>query len=191
MQSFVSKIFKAEGIILLRKNIGEADRIVTVFTKEYGKLRLIAKGIRKTSSRRSGHLEIFSHVHLVIHQGKSMDSITEVSQVDVSETLGKDLEGISVAYFYCELINMLLPEKQEHRDVFELLVDALDNLKGDAKSEVQRQSKTFALTLLRTLGFLEASRDLRGKELQTFIENITERRLRTPKLIRQIFVDSI
>lgn len=183
-----AKVTKAEGIILSRKNIGEADRIVTVFTKEYGKMRLMAKGIRKTASRRAPYLEIFAHVRIVIHMGKGMESITEVTPVGAQDLLRNDLERISVAYFYCELINHLLPEKQEHRDVFVLLRDALDHLRTCEVDAIGGQSKMFALTLLRSLGFLEHTRDLGGKELQTFIESITERRLRTPRLIRQIFI---
>ena len=185
-----AKVSKAEGIILSRKNIAEADRIVTIFTKEFGKLRLMAKGIRKTASRRAPYLEIFSHVNIVIHQGKGMESITEVTPVGEQDLLRNDLERISVAYFYCELVNHLLPEKQEHRDVFILLADALDVLRHSTFESIGSQSKTFALALLRLLGFLESTRDLGGKELQSFIENITERRLRTPKLIKQVFMAS-
>ena len=185
-----AKVTKAEGIILSRKNIGEADRIVTVFTKEFGKMRLMAKGIRKTASRRAPYLEIFSHVVIVTHQGKGMESITEVTPIGAQDLLRDDLERISVAYFYCELVNHLLPEKQEHRDVFALLCDALDYLRTCEVDAIGGQSKQFALTLLRHLGFLEGTRDLGGKELQTFIENITERRLRTPKLIKQVFLAS-
>jgi DNA repair protein RecO len=128
-------------------------------------------------------------VYVVIHQGKGMESITEVTPVGQQDELRDDLERISVAYFYCELVNLLLPEKQEHRDVFILLTDALDALRNGTHDSIGGQSKTFALTLLRYLGFLESTRDLGGRELQTFIENITERRLRTPKLIRQIFAN--
>lgn len=184
------KVTKAEGVILSRKNVGEADRIITVFTKEYGKLRLLAKGVRKTASRRGPHLEIFSHVILMIHQGKMMDTITEVTPFPKSNQVRLDLERISVAYFYCELVNLLLPEKQEHRDVFDDLTNALSALGTTDADKLHLQTKSFALGLLRSLGFLETHRKLGGEELQTFIENITERKLRTPKLIRQIFTNT-
>lgn len=181
------KLSKAHAVILSRKNVGEADRIITVFTKEYGKLRLLAKGVRKSGSRRSPHLEIFSSVALVIHQGKSMDTITEVTPLSPQSSIQRDLEHISVAYFYCELVNLLLPEKQEHGNVYASLSEALKTLGVSSGDPLHVQTKTFALTLLRQLGFLDSHKQLSGGELQTFIENITERRLRTPRLIRQIF----
>lgn len=184
------KASKAHAVILSRKNIGEADRIITVFTKEHGKMRLLAKGVRKSASRRAPHLEIFSSVALVIHQGKSMDTITEVTPLSPSSRIVHDLEHISVAYFYCELVNLLLPEKQEHRNVYVSLVEALEALGRSDGEQLHVQTKTFALSLLRELGFLDTHKQLSGKELQSFIENITERRLRTPKLIRQIFANT-
>lgn len=176
------KLYKADAIILSRKNHGESDRIITVFTKEYGKLRLIAKGIRKISSRRAPHLEIFSRVQLVMHQGYTMDSVSEVTSLYPGDKK-LDLQEISIAYFYCELVNALLPEKQVHTDVYELLGGALESL---VHGNIYAKSKDFTLTLLRILGFLEHDSPLRGEELQQFIENITQRKLRTPKLIRQV-----
>ncbi len=73
---------------------------------------------------------------------------------------------------------------------YELLCVALDTLEQAKETEVHPHSKAFALSLLRHLGFLEQSKVLSGSELQHYIENITERKLRTPKLIRQIFVSA-
>lgn len=178
--------YRAEGIILKRKNTGEADRIITVFTREYGKIRLIAKGIRKVKSRRAPFLEVFSRVVLLIHTGKGMDSISEASAVVAYPSIRKDLEKVSVAYFLCELVDVLLPEKQEHRDVYLLLSDALAGLNGAAAPAIYAQSRQFALSLLWALGFLPRERKLTGPALQAFIENITEKDLRTPAFVRKI-----
>lgn len=178
--------YRAEGIILKRKNIGEADRIVTVFTREYGKLRLIAKGIRKVTSRRAPHLEVFSRVVLLIHRGKAWDSISEVSSVAAYPMIRKDLEKVSVGYFLCELVDALLPEKQEHRDVYILLTDALSDLDSGSKPAMYAHSRQFAVSLLWALGFLPHERKLAGADLQAFIENITEKDLRTPAFVRKI-----
>jgi len=64
------KTYSSEGIILSRKNYGEADRILTVFSKNYGKVTLLAKGIRKLISKKRGHLEIFSEVKFSAVSGK-------------------------------------------------------------------------------------------------------------------------
>jgi DNA repair protein RecO (recombination protein O) len=178
--------YRAEGIILKRKNTGEADRIITVFTREYGKIRLIAKGIRKVKSRRAPYLEVFSRVILLIHTGKSLDGISEASAVVAYPALRKDLEKVSLAYFLCELVDVLLPEKQEHRDVYLLLSDALAALNAGSAPAIYAQSREFALSLLWALGFLPRDRTLAGLKLQAFIESITEKDLHTPAFVRKI-----
>lgn len=180
------KLYKAEGIILSRRNVGEADRILTIFTREYGKVRLIAKGIRRISSRRGPHLEIFTQVHLMIHRGTTMDSVTEATPVDTFEFLRLDLERVSMAYFYCELVSVLLAEHQEHADVYQLLVDTLSNLSTHTGTLDPMVFREFTLELLWTLGFLPRQKRLQGAKLQSFVENIAERKLRTPKLVRQL-----
>ncbi len=180
------RIYKADGIILKRKNIGESDRILTIFTKEYGKLRIIAKGIRRVTSRRAPHLEVFTRVNTLLHRGKSLDSISEVEPVEIFEEIRGDLGRVSIAYLYCELIDALLPEKQEHRDIFDLLVHSLQTLNNKDSDDTYYYSRQFALELLWRLGFLPRSKTLRGDDLKSFIENITEKRLRTPHFARHV-----
>lgn len=181
-----ARIYKAEGIILKRKNVGEADRIITVFTKQYGKLRLIAKGIRRISSRRAAHLEIFSQVSLVVHHGKSLDSVSEVQPIAAFESLRQDLQRVGVAYVLCELVDMLTPEKQEHEDIYLILSHTLATLEQSSGKALYDKSKHFALELLWTLGFLPREKTLNGVSLQAFIENISEKQLKTPRLVRHL-----
>lgn len=178
------RVYKAEGIILKRKNVGEADRIITVFTKEYGKIRLIAKGIRKVASRRAPHLEVFTRVRVVVHSGKSLESVSEVEPVDVYEHVRSDLSRVSMAYYLCELVDSLLPEKQEHPDVFILLTQALHALGKNTVASIYGVSKTFTLELLWTLGFLPRNKMLTGGDLQKFIETITEKRMKSTHFAR-------
>lgn len=179
------RIYKVEGIIIKRRNVSEADRILTVFTQNEGKIKLLAKGVRKINSRRSPHLEVFSQVKLVLHQAKNLDLISEVSPVKQLEI--KDLEKIGVAYFFCELIDALLPEKQEHADVYQLFVNHLNLLSVQNSPEIYHSSRDFVLELLWRLGFLPKTQRLSGSKLQNFVESIVEKNLRTPKLIRQVF----
>jgi DNA repair protein RecO (recombination protein O) len=76
-----SRVYVAEGIVLKRRNVGEADRILTVFTKKYGKIRVIAKGVRRITSRRAGHIEVFTRVILTLHSYKNMDIVTEAQAI--------------------------------------------------------------------------------------------------------------
>lgn len=185
----LSCVYKAEGIILRRKNVGEADRILTIFTKEYGKLRVIAKGIRKVTSRRGPHLEIFTRGVFVIHSGKTIDSVSEVQPRETYQTLRSDLKRVSLGYYCCELIDSLLPEKQEQNDVYSLLLRMFHEL--DNSHGIYKHVKVFTLELLWSLGFLPREKALSGSKLQSFIENITERKLKTPPFARRLYSDTI
>jgi len=177
------RVIKAQGIVLKRKNTGEADRIVTVFTKEFGKLRIIAKGIRKVSSRRAPHLEVFTHVSCVVHHGKTMDAVSEVTPIAMYAGIRGDLSKISVAYYLCELVDSLVPERQEQDDMYELLVSSLEALENP-NTNIYRLSREFTLELLWALGFLPRDQSPSGKELQSFIESITERKLKSTHFAR-------
>lgn len=178
-----SRIYKVEAIILKRRNVGETDRILTVFTKEYGKLRVIAKGIRRITSRRAPSLEVFNRVILLLYQGKALDIVTEVDLRDGYQTIRKDLVLINAGYYACELIDVLLPERQEHRDVFEKFKDHLSELES---TSVYHQSEAFALSLLHSLGFLPPSRILPSPEIQPYIERIAERRFRSYHFLKRV-----
>lgn len=184
-----SRVYKVDGIILKRKNVGEADRILTIFTKQYGKLRVIAKGIRKVSSRRAPHLEVFTHISAVVHSGKTFESISEVESLDTYKQLRKDLKRVSLGYYLCELIDSLLPISQEHRDVFTLLLQTLQKINDGGN--IYKQTKIFTLELLWMLGFLPRNKHLSGQKLQTFIESITERSLKTPPFARRLISGTI
>ena len=180
------RVYKAEGIILKRKNIGEADRIITIFTNEYGKLRVIAKGVRKISSRRGPHLEVFTHVQVMIHSGKTFESISEVVPIRAFDNIRKDLKRVSLAYYLCDLVDNLLAERQEHRDVFGLLIDAMGQIEDLDVNTLYSKSKLFTLELLWTLGFLPRNKSLNGQALQAFIETITERKLKSTSFARHL-----
>lgn len=186
-----SRIYTAEGIILKRKNIGETDRIVTVFTRQYGKLRLLAKGVRRVTSRRAPHLEIFTKVNMVIHQGKTLDAVSEVTPIEVFGPIRGDLRRVSIAYFLCELVDSMLAEKQEHEDVYALLSQAFGEIAKSEGATLYRTSKSFALELLWALGFLPRNKKLHGEALQAFIEDIAERRLKTPRFARSLVAKGV
>ena len=177
------RVFKAQGIILKRKNTGEADRVVTVFTREFGKLRVIAKGIRKVSSKRAPHLEVFTRVSCVIHNGKTMDAVSEVSPISMYAGIREDLSKVSVAYYLCELIDSLVPERQEQDDMYALLVSSFETLEKP-DTNIYLLSREFTLELLWALGFLPRDQSPSGKELQSFIESITERKLKSTHFAR-------
>jgi DNA repair protein RecO (recombination protein O) len=107
--------FRTEGIVIKRSNYSEADRIVTIFTKQNGKIKVKATGVRKIASRRSPHIEPLNYCIFSLYQGKGMPVLTEVESKECFPLLKKDLGRIGLAYHVCELIDGLCAENQENR----------------------------------------------------------------------------
>jgi DNA repair protein RecO (recombination protein O) len=82
--------YRDDGVVLRTQKLGEADRIITLLTRQNGRVRAVAKGVRRTKSRFGGRLEPFTHVDLLVHQGRSLDVIT---QAEVIRPYGAPLAG--------------------------------------------------------------------------------------------------
>jgi DNA repair protein RecO (recombination protein O) len=177
--------YKTEGVILKRLNYGEADRILTIYTKHYGKIRAIAKGVRKITSRKGGNLELFNHCILFLAEGRNLDIVTEAQVVSSFSRLGDDLEKAAAAFYVVELVDQLTPDGQVNRRVFDLLVDALNDLqsainRSEGSPLADNQQLTihkFEIELLRLLGFWSDKVDRR--DVKGYIEEIIERKLRS------------
>jgi DNA repair protein RecO (recombination protein O) len=118
------RVYRTEAIVLRRTDFGEADRLLTAFTPERGKLRLVAKGARKPSSRKSGHVELFSHGQFMVAVGRDLDIITQAETLEPYLPLREDLLRTTYAYYVAELADAFTAEQDENRPLFELLKDA-------------------------------------------------------------------
>lgn len=183
---FPSRIYSVHAVVLKRRNAGETDRIITIFSKEYGRMRVIAKGVRRVKSRRAPYLEVFSHASLVLHKGKTWESVSEATPIHSFSSLRERLPRISAGYYLCELIEVLLPERQEHRDVYALLLEYLLKLNDAADIDTVAVREQFSLELLRILGYLARDRTLPPGHIDPYIERIIEKRLRSPKILSQL-----
>jgi DNA repair protein RecO (recombination protein O) len=150
------RIHKTHAVVLRRRDYGDADRILVVFTPGHGKRELIAHGIRKPTSRKAGHLETFSHASLLIAQGRTWDIVTEVATVESYRRLRRDLDQIGRASHICELVDRFTMIDDENRPVWELLTGALRTLDSLGESEVFDPNlllRWFELHLLAFTGF--------------------------------------
>lgn len=173
------KIYKTVGIVLNQKNFSEADRLLTVFTKDFGRLRLLAKSVRKLTSRKRGHLELFSQIKIVCVKGKNLDLIIEAETINHFPLLRQNLNRVRIAYLFSELVNDLTAENQEHNDVYELILNNLFLLNS---STVPRNFiLNFEKQLLQILGFGLPS-TLTQSSLETHISSITEKPLNSKKI---------
>lgn len=183
-----NRVYTTHAIVLKRRNIGEADRVVTIFSKEYGRMKVIAKGVRRVHSRRAPYLEVFSHVTLTLHKGKTWDTLSEATPINAFPVLRASLPKISEGYYLCELVDALMPEHQEHRDVYTLLLSALTALNDTVGNDPTEVSEQFALELLRILGYLARDRTLPYGQIEPYIERIIEKRIRSHRLLTK-FID--
>ncbi|HSD98669.1 MAG TPA: DNA repair protein RecO [Patescibacteria group bacterium] len=176
----------AEGIVLKRRNSGEADRIITVLTKNHGKMTVKAVGVRKISSKRSSHIEPLNHVVMAIYKGKGIPVLTEITTKESFPNLKNDLQKIGFAYHLCELIDGLCPEGQENTHVFDLLQGVLFDLCLDIN--LPERIHEFEVALLTTLGYWSDS----STQLNTayVIESILERRLKTVRMLPKLFLET-
>jgi DNA repair protein RecO (recombination protein O) len=148
------RVYRTHAVVLRRRDYRDADRILTVFTPTYGKLELIAKGVRKTTSRKAGHLELFGHSVLQIAQARTWDIITEALNVDSFTALRADLDKISHAGYLSELVDSFTQTDDENLPIWELLISALQTV-NDAlpESDAHLLLHWFELHLLSLAGF--------------------------------------
>lgn len=142
--------FKTKGIIIKRTNLGEADRIITIYTEKHGKVKAVAKGVRKTLSKMAGHLELFCLTDFVIAQGRNLDTICSAETIKCFFRLRNHLNSTHQAYYLAEIIEVMTGENEAHQEVFELLDEVLERIDN-------RQDKLllayFVINLLATSGF--------------------------------------
>jgi len=125
--------YKTEGIVLKRTNLGEADRILTIFTKKRGKIKTIAKGVRKTLSKLAGHIELFCLTDFVIAEGRNLDTICGAETIKCFFKLRNNLPATHAAYYLAEIINEMTAENEAHPEIFVLLNDILEHLDSGQK----------------------------------------------------------
>lgn len=179
------RTYTVQGIILKRKNVGEADRLLTVFTREQGKIQIKAKGVRKIASKRASHIEPLNKTSLTIYKGVGTAVLTEASALDHFTDIKTNLEKVGFAYHICELVDGLCPENQENEAIFALVEDMLTKL--SYIEDIAPVIHEFELELLRLLGYYsEGTYDLRGAKASYFIESILERKLKTRQMLLRL-----
>lgn len=157
--------FKTEGIILKRKDFGEADRILTIFTKKFGKVSVLARGVRKITSRRAGNVELLNRVVVYLHKGKNFYILTEAESINTFEALKNDLTLSTYAYHLIELTDKLTAENQENQLLYENLVRCLEKI---SKNPRQVFIRAYEVKILSLMGFWS------GKNIVDPSKNIQE-----------------
>jgi DNA repair protein RecO (recombination protein O) len=122
------RVSRLEAVVLRHADWGEADRLLWLFTLESGKLRALAKGVRKPRSRKAGHLEPFTRVSLLMARGRDLPIITQAETIEPFLTLRDDLVKTTYAAYVIELLDRFTYEEGENRGLYRLVVDTLSRL---------------------------------------------------------------
>lgn len=179
-----SRAYRATAVILKRKNTGESDRILTVFSREHGKLRVIAKGVRKAASRRNAHLELFNEAVIMLHKGTSLDVVTQAEAMVTFTDKLVELWQVSAAYYVAELVDALVPDNAENAETYDLLSGVLKDIPATPRERLEERLVGFTRDALAASGFAHPAMPLtRLREIVPYAEGIIERRLKTPKML--------
>ncbi len=145
------RTYRTEAVVIRRSDFGEADRLLTLFTADRGKLRAIAKGARKPQSRKTGHVELFMRSKFLIAEGRDLDIVTQAETVDTYAALREDLVRATYAGYVVELLDRFTVDDDPHGDIFDLLTLALATL--TTTPEPLLLARFYELRLLSLTGF--------------------------------------
>lgn len=144
--------YTVEALVLKHADWGEADRIVTLYTRQQGKIRALGKSVRKIRSRRAGHLEPFTHVTLQLAKSHDLPIITQAETVNAFMPLRESLEAIGHASYVIELLDKFTVEEGENLSLFNLLVKTFERL-ADSTLDHPLVLRYYEMRLLDHTGF--------------------------------------
>jgi DNA repair protein RecO (recombination protein O) len=147
------RAIRTHAIILKRRDFNEADRLLTIFTPEHGKMDVVAKGARKPVSQRTGHVELFTRADMLIHTGREIGVAAQVDMVDAYLGLREDLVRGAYANYTVELLDRFTPETDPEisQPLFALLADTLARVAND--EDPRLAVRYYEMRLLDVTGF--------------------------------------
>jgi DNA repair protein RecO (recombination protein O) len=143
--------YQTEAIIIKKTKLGEADRILTLYTPHLGKIQAVAKGVRRPRSKMSGHLELLTHSLVSLARGKNIDTVIGTQTINGFLPLKTDLELTSYALYATELVNQFAADNVEDYPLFQLLLETMHRLCQREDNEVVL--RYFELHLLNEVGY--------------------------------------
>ena len=143
-------IYREQGVVLRTHRLGEADKIVVLLTEGRGKVRAVAKGVRKTKSKFGGRLEPMTHVALQLYEGRELDTITQAETIETFRAVREDLDRVARAGAILESVDQIAQEGEPNPQLYRMLIGALRQL---SKSDSPLIVAGFYLKLLSQEGF--------------------------------------
>ncbi len=143
--------YQTEAIIIKKIKLGEADRILTLYTPHLGKIQAVAKGVRRPRSKLAGHLELLTHSQVSLARGRNLDTITGSQTINSFLPLKSDLELTSHALYAIELVDQFTADHIENHPLFQLLLETMHHLCQAGDNELVL--RYFELHLLNEVGY--------------------------------------
>jgi DNA repair protein RecO (recombination protein O) len=143
--------YKTEAVVLRHTPTGEADRMVVLYTPEYGKVRAVAKGVRRSTSKLAGHLELLNRVSVSLAEGRGVDTVTEAETLQAYRRLREDLELLSAGMFMAELVDGISVEQAASQPTYALLTASLERL--ETAERPGQAARYFQVQMLALSGF--------------------------------------
>ena len=145
------RVYKTPAIVLRQRKLGDADKILTLYTANLGKIEAVAKGVRKTRSRLAGHVEPLTQATFMLAKGKSLDIVTQVETIESFQPVRDDLDRLSRALYTAELIDRFTEPHEEQFVLYRLLLDTLRRV--GARPDIDTPVRFFEMALLNLLGY--------------------------------------
>jgi DNA repair protein RecO (recombination protein O) len=149
--SRTDRLYRVEAIVIRRRDWGEADRLLTVYSREQGKIQAVAKGARKPTSRKAGHIELFTRTRMLIARTRSIDIVTQAETLETHHSLRESLEASTLAHYFAELLDRFTGEAEADQGLFNLLSLGLTWL--CEADDLRLVSRYYELHLLDLAGF--------------------------------------
>jgi DNA repair protein RecO (recombination protein O) len=172
------------GIILRRFPYGEGDYILTIFTKNHGKIKAAAKGVRKINSRRGGHLDLFNIVEFQLRDGYDVGYLGEVKSIAIFSQTKNSLRKLSHFYYLAELIDKLIVDEEKNYSLYCRLIEVYSQIEDFTESdriESDRLLREFEVFLLKNLGYWSES--IHGRD---YPSNVIHQREFNQNMIREV-----
>ena len=145
------RLYNSEAIVLKHLDFGEAHRIVTLYTPEIGKLRVVARSVRLTKSKLGGHLEPLNQVQVSIARGQNLDTATQAEAIRSFRLLKEDLERLSRAFYLADLTDQFTPDELSNYPLYQLLLNTLEALEVSEGPDLLL--RCFEMELLSCVGY--------------------------------------
>lgn len=144
-------LFKAEGVVLRTRDLGEADKILTLYTRENGKIHAVARGCRRARSRLLAVSQVFAHSRFLLFEGRGLHNVSQGELINSFRPLREDLERVAYASYAAELVDAFVAENEPSEPLFRLVLEGFTLVAGTG--DLDLSMRWFELKLMERLGY--------------------------------------